>query len=105
MTCGVAAAVTGTGAEDESRACRLTAQGDVDGGAPTSDRRVGGCAVRRPWLREHGVEHVARAVSIAKPTVYHCVRSREEILWSIHEEFIQLLTEQYSRRVSHGLGQ
>jgi AcrR family transcriptional regulator len=72
---------------------------------PTSDRRVGGCAVRRPWLREHSVEHVALAVTIAKPTVYHCFRSREQIPRSIHEEFIQLLTEQYLQRVSHGLGQ
>jgi AcrR family transcriptional regulator len=35
------------------------------------------------------MEHAARAVSIAKPTVYH-FRSGEEILRSIHEEFIQL---------------
>ena len=47
-------------------------------------------------------EDVALAVSIAKPTLYHYFRSKEEILRSIHEEFIQLLTEKYLQRVSTG---
>ena len=48
------------------------------------------------------MEDVALAVSIAKPTLYHYFRSKEEILRSIHEEFIQLLTEKYVQRVSTG---
>ena len=48
------------------------------------------------------MEDVALAVSIAKPTLYHYFRSKEEILRSIHEEFIQLLTEKYLQRVSTG---
>ena len=40
--------------------------------------------------------------SQAKPTLYHYFRSKEEILRSIHEEFIQLLTEKYLQRVSTG---
>ncbi len=100
MTCGgVAAAVTGTGQKMIAAPAPSRAQGDVDSGADIRSSR------RLPWLREHSVEHVALAVTIAKPTVYHCFRSREQILRSIHEEFIQLLTEQYLQRVSHGLGQ
>src|ERR1700733_13801541 len=48
------------------------------------------------------MEHVAQSVSIAKPTLYHYFRSKEEILRSIHEEFIQLLIDKYLQRVSGG---
>src|ERR1700729_926589 len=48
------------------------------------------------------MEDVALSVSIAKPTLYHYFRSKEEILRSIHEEFIQLLTGKYLQRVSSG---
>ena len=49
------------------------------------------------------MEDVALSVSIAKPTLYHYFRSKEEILRSIHEEFIQLLTGKYLQRVGSGL--
>jgi AcrR family transcriptional regulator len=49
------------------------------------------------------MEDVALSVSIAKPTLYHYFRSKEEILQSIHEEFIQLLIDKYMERVSSGL--
>jgi AcrR family transcriptional regulator len=48
------------------------------------------------------MEDVALAVSVAKPTLYHYFRSKEEILRSIHEEFIQLLIDKYLKRVSAG---
>jgi TetR/AcrR family transcriptional regulator, cholesterol catabolism regulator len=48
------------------------------------------------------MEDVALSVSVAKPTIYHYFRSKEEILRSIHEEFIQLLTAKYVQRVSSG---
>jgi AcrR family transcriptional regulator len=48
------------------------------------------------------MEDVALSVSIAKPTLYHYFRSKEEILRSIHEEFIQLLIQKYLQRVSAG---
>jgi TetR/AcrR family transcriptional regulator, cholesterol catabolism regulator len=48
------------------------------------------------------MEDVALSVSIAKPTLYHYFRSKEEILRSIHEEFIQLLTAKYLLRVGSG---
>lgn len=49
------------------------------------------------------MEDVALSVSVAKPTLYHYFRSKEEILQSIHEEFIQLLIDKYLSRVSSGL--
>jgi AcrR family transcriptional regulator len=49
------------------------------------------------------MEDVALSVSIAKPTLYHYFRSKEEILQSIHEEFIQLLIDKYMERVGTGL--
>jgi AcrR family transcriptional regulator len=49
------------------------------------------------------MEDVAVAVSLAKPTLYHYFRSKEEILRTIHEEFIQLLVDKYLSRMSSGL--
>ena len=49
------------------------------------------------------MEDVALSIEIAKPTLYHYFRSKEEILRSIHEEFIQLLIDKYLSRVSRGL--
>jgi TetR/AcrR family transcriptional regulator, cholesterol catabolism regulator len=49
------------------------------------------------------MEDVALSVSVAKPTLYHYFRSKEEILQSIHEEFIQLLMDRYLSRASRGL--
>ncbi|WP_373067806.1 TetR/AcrR family transcriptional regulator [Gemmatimonas sp.] len=45
---------------------------------------------------EHGyhqttMEDIARAVNLRKPSLYHYVRSKEEILSLIHEEFVELL--------------
>jgi TetR/AcrR family transcriptional regulator, cholesterol catabolism regulator len=81
----------------------------------TSVRRAMSTAQRRHQIVEsaamlfdaHGygttsMEDVAHSVSIAKPTLYHYFRSKEEILRSIHEEFIQLLTGKYLQRVSSG---
>lgn len=81
----------------------------------TSARRAMSTAQRRHQIVEsaamlfdaHGygntsMEDVALSVSIAKPTLYHYFRSKEEILRSIHEEFIQLLTEKYLQRVGSG---
>ena len=81
----------------------------------TSARRAMSTAQRRHQIVESAailfdaqgygntsMEDVALSVSIAKPTLYHYFRSKEEILRSIHEEFIQLLTGKYLQRVSSG---
>src|ERR1700689_2150070 len=82
----------------------------------TSVRRAMSTAQRRHQIVEsaamlfdaHGygttsMEELAHSVSIAKPTLYHYFSSKEEILRSIHEEFIQLLIVKYMTRVSEGL--
>ncbi len=49
------------------------------------------------------MDDIAKTVGIAKPTLYHYFRSKDEILASIHEEFIDLLLEQHDRRVTSAL--
>jgi AcrR family transcriptional regulator len=49
------------------------------------------------------MDDVAASVSIAKGTLYHYFRSKEEVLRSIHEEFCQLLIDKYLARVGQGL--
>ncbi|WP_326566974.1 TetR/AcrR family transcriptional regulator [Amycolatopsis rhabdoformis] len=49
------------------------------------------------------MDDLAHAVGIAKPTLYHYFGSKEEILASIHEEFIDLLLGKHQRRRQAGL--
>jgi AcrR family transcriptional regulator len=49
------------------------------------------------------VEDVAEACGIRKPTLYHYFSSKDEILRSIHDEFIDLLIERQDARVARGL--
>jgi TetR/AcrR family transcriptional regulator, cholesterol catabolism regulator len=49
-----------------------------------------------------GVGQIAEAVGIAKPTLYHYVASKDELLTWIHEEFIDLLLARQAAR--HGAG-
>lgn len=44
------------------------------------------------------MEDIATAVGIAKPTLYHYYRSKDEILYAIHEEFIDLLLAEHRQR-------
>jgi AcrR family transcriptional regulator len=50
------------------------------------------------------MDDIARAVRIAKPTLYHYFQSKDEILSSIHEEFIDLLIARHHERAGDGLG-
>jgi TetR/AcrR family transcriptional regulator, cholesterol catabolism regulator len=50
------------------------------------------------------MEDIASAVGLAKPTLYHYFPSKDEILFDIHEEFIDLLIERHRQRESAGLG-
>lgn len=43
---------------------------------------------------------IAAAVGIAKPTLYHYFRGKDEILLHIHHEFIDLLLSRHESRVS-----
>lgn len=44
------------------------------------------------------VAELARAVGIRKPTLYHYVSGKDEILFWIHDEFIELLLERHRAR-------
>jgi AcrR family transcriptional regulator len=46
---------------------------------------------------------VASAVGIAKPTLYHYFGAKDEILFAIHEEFIDMLLSRYEARRGAGL--
>src|SRR4051794_23581382 len=46
------------------------------------------------------VEDVAEACGIRKPTLYHYFRSKDEILFWIHDEFIDLLIARQQTRAS-----
>jgi AcrR family transcriptional regulator len=49
------------------------------------------------------MEDLAKAVGIAKPTLYHYFGSKDEILFDIHEEFIDLLIARHRQRDAAGL--
>jgi AcrR family transcriptional regulator len=44
------------------------------------------------------MERIARAVGLAKPSLYHYFASKDDILFAIHEEFINLLVERQEQR-------
>lgn len=49
------------------------------------------------------MDDIAAAVGIGKPTLYHYFRSKSELLWFMHEELIDGLTENHEQRVADGL--
>ena len=49
------------------------------------------------------MEQIAAAAGIAKPTLYHYFRSKDEILRGVHENFITTLLERQDERVRLGL--
>jgi AcrR family transcriptional regulator len=53
------------------------------------------------------VEDVAEACGIRKPTLYHYFKSKDEILYGIHDEFIDMLVvrEQARTKLDLGAGQ
>jgi AcrR family transcriptional regulator len=49
------------------------------------------------------MDEIAQAVGIAKATLYHYFASKDEILHSIHEAFIDLLIARHSQRLQAGI--
>ena len=45
------------------------------------------------------MENIASAVGLRKPTLYHYFGSKDEILYWIHDEFIELLIGRHERRL------
>jgi AcrR family transcriptional regulator len=59
-------------------------------------------------FEEHGyadtsVEDVAAAVGIAKATLYHYFKSRDELLFEVHSHFLRLVVERFEKRERDGL--
>ena len=44
------------------------------------------------------MESIAEAVGVRKPTLYHYFQSKDEILFAIHDAFIELLIQRHERR-------
>lgn len=57
----------------------------------------------RTGYNRASMDDVAEAVGIAKPTLYHYFRGKEEILFEIHQEFITRLIRQNEARRDAGL--
>ncbi|WP_087560299.1 TetR/AcrR family transcriptional regulator [Rhodococcus sp. NCIMB 12038] len=49
------------------------------------------------------MDEIARSVKMAKPTIYHYFRSKEEILFSIHEEFVDHLLKLQAEHTVSGM--
>jgi AcrR family transcriptional regulator len=49
------------------------------------------------------MDDIGRTVGIAKPTLYHYFPSKDQILASIHADFIDLLVDKHERRAKAGL--
>lgn len=49
------------------------------------------------------MDGIAKAVDMAKPTLYHYFKGKDEILYWIHEEFIDLLMRQHDDRADLNL--
>jgi AcrR family transcriptional regulator len=49
------------------------------------------------------MEDIAKAVGLRKPTLYWYISGKEEILYLIHDEFVDYLTSQHEERLNRGL--
>lgn len=72
--------------------------------AERADRRRAEIATTAATLFEErgfhntSMETIADAVGVRKPTLYHYFPSKDDILYAIHDEFIELLIERQERR-------
>lgn len=49
------------------------------------------------------MDDIAAAAGIAKPTLYHYFKSKDQILYWVHEAFIDLLISRHEQRLTTGL--
>jgi AcrR family transcriptional regulator len=71
--------------------------------SPADQRRGQVVAIAADLFDQHGyanvsMEQLAAAAGIAKPTLYHYFRAKDEILRGIHESFIDVLLERQEER-------
>ena len=96
-------AVHGRGATDNS------AVGGPAGEPSAADARRAAVVALAADLFDRGgyasisMEQIAAAAGIAKPTLYHYFRSKDEILRGVHESFITTLLERQHERIRLGL--
>lgn len=53
--------------------------------------------------RHVNMDDIARAAGIAKPTLYHYFRSKDDILYGIYNAFLDLLIDRHTSRLHAGL--
>jgi AcrR family transcriptional regulator len=76
--------------------------------APAEDRRREIVGLAADLFDRHGyskvtMEQIALSAGIAKPTLYHYFRGKDEILRGIHESFMDLLLDRHTERQRLGL--
>ena len=76
--------------------------------SPSDERRQAIVASAATLFEQQGyatasMESIARQVGLAKPTLYHYFASKDDILFAIHEEFIDLLIERINERSARSL--
>src|ERR1019366_6225857 len=49
------------------------------------------------------MEDIADAVGLRKPSLYHYFKSKDDILFLIHDEFIELLLQRHLHRLEIGV--
>jgi TetR/AcrR family transcriptional regulator, cholesterol catabolism regulator len=72
----------------------------------TRRREIAHAAARlfaKNGFSETGMDDIAAALKVSKPALYHYVRSKGELLFLIHDELIELLTQRLEDRLSAGL--
>jgi AcrR family transcriptional regulator len=76
--------------------------------APASTRRMEIAALAAGLFDARGyhnasMEDIAEAVGLRKPTLYHYFKSKDEILYEIHNEMIELINSRHAARLADGV--
>ena len=76
--------------------------------APASTRRMEIATIAAELFDARGyhdtsMEDIAEAVGLRKPTLYHYFKSKDEILFEIHNEMIDLINSRHEERLANGI--
>jgi AcrR family transcriptional regulator len=76
--------------------------------APASTRRLEIATLAAELFDARGyhdtsMEDIADAVGLRKPTLYHYFKSKDEILYEIHNEMIDLINSRHEARLANGI--
>jgi TetR/AcrR family transcriptional regulator, cholesterol catabolism regulator len=76
--------------------------------APASTRRLEIASLAAELFDARGyhntsMEDIAEAVGLRKPTLYHYFKSKDEILYEIHNEMIDLINSRHEARLAAGV--